>query len=126
VRRWLERRAERKRFEELVAEERRNMRHPMEIVIRAMMSGRVIEIGDLSYTLDPSRTRLLWKRKGSAKIELKPGQENVVTHEPWFNSDITFTQFLRECQKIPRDDLFIIGANTALTEINQKGGPSRL
>lgn len=122
---FLDRRSERKLKERLAAEERANMRHPAEIVLRALMTGRELEVGDLVYKLEGS-VRLLVKRKGSPRTDLAPGKVMVVESEPWILADIRVSQFLSMCNQIPRDDLFILGANTSLTEINRRGGPSGL
>lgn len=108
-------------MEALVAEERANMKHPAEIVLRALMAGQEIEDGDLVFKLE-GHTRLLVKRRGSSKTTFGPGKVTVVESEPWIGADMRIDQFLSMCMKIPRDDLFILGANTALTEINRNGG----
>lgn len=112
-------------MEKLVAEERENMRSPAEIVLRALMAGQELEVGDLVYKLEGG-VRLLVKRKGSFKMELRPDKEHVVTNEPWMLADIRVGQFLSMCNQIPRDELFILGANTALTNINRRRGRSAL
>jgi len=125
IRRLLDERRGRKLSERLVDEERKNMKHPAEIVLRAMMAGHELKVGDLVYKLEGG-VRLLVKRIGSSKSELGPGKVMVVKSEPWISADIRVSQFLSMCNQIPRDDLFILGANTSLTEINRRGGPSGL
>ena len=100
------------------------MRHPAEIVLRALMGGQELEMDDLVFKLE-GHTRLLFKRKGSSKMKFGPGKVTVVEHEPWVGCDMRVDQFLSMCVKIPRDDLFMLGANTALTEINREGARRR-
>ena len=95
-----------------IAEERTQTKHPAEIVMRYLMTGREMVVGGLVFKLD-GHARVMVKSKDPTRMELVPGQVRVVEHEPWIKCDMRIDQFLSMCLKIPRDELFAFGASAS-------------
>ena len=101
-------------------DQRDNRRPAAEIVLRALLTGQQVEHEEMAYRLEGGQ--LLWRHRGSQRVEMREGEAVVVDGEPpWFGCELTLTAFLRMCEDFSRDDLFMMGASTALTQINRRG-----
>ena len=79
------------------------------------MMGLEVDINDGTYVLSDNFEIL---KKGT-RIDLREdGEESLVwlRLNPLTETDV----FLRECSKVPDDDVFLIAGNTALNKINRR------
>jgi hypothetical protein len=107
-----------------VEERDERMRPPAEIVLRALLAGQEVWHEDFVYRIEEGQLR--WRHRGSRRAEIRGGEVVVEDGEPpWFGCEMTVTGFLHMCEKFSRDDLFMMGASTALTGINRRGGARR-
>lgn len=95
-------------------------------VLKALAAGQEVEIDGRIYSLGEYVD-------GGYGLSVK-GQrwshgKKPFIDEPeimWLDADMPLNAFLDLCEKISDDDLFILAAEKALTEINREGGPSRI
>lgn len=83
------------------------MKSPQEIVMKALLQGQKIRFPGQMYDI--------------AYLEFEHGKMLVFCYceeqDMYVPCDMSFDQFVAICNKIPRNELFIIGAQTALTDI---------
>jgi hypothetical protein len=76
-----------------------------------LLDGAEPEIGGMFYKIEGGG--LLWRTEGSRRIR------NGKSEDVWFTCDLTVNQFLRMAERIPDKDLFVIGAEGVLSDINR-------
>jgi archaellum biogenesis ATPase FlaH len=85
---------------------------PVQIVLSALRAGQPIKLGQYTYMMGqtPEGKDVLCFRMWK-----EPGQEEVLVA-----CDMTVNDFLRECEKLTEEELFAIGCEKVLTQINRK------
>ena len=87
------------------------MRHPAEILLKALLTGRVLSFDEFQFRIEDSE--LLWRCKTSEKIDLATGEREEV----WFSCDMTVTQFIKHANDMGESDVVAISAGTVLREL---------
>lgn len=90
------------------AQVRQRMRLPLEIVLRALRAGQHVTIGLYTYAFDENNDLVYIAIRAStgAKIPLR--------------CDLTFNAFRAVCDELSNEALFVLGAQTALTQMHDE------
>lgn len=93
--------------------------------LKAMLAGQEIDIDGRTFTIQESNGKyhVLMKCHAWRNGKLPSKDEPEIE---WHHIDMGLEYFLNACEKLNDDDLFILAAERALTEINREGGPSRI
>ena len=88
------------------------------IVLNALLAGRKVKIGDETWCMSEDYEVCMPGKRYKAGDE-----ENY--EEVAVRVDMTVGTFFKMCEKLTENELFVIGANTVLTEISNSGGLSK-
>ena len=80
------------------------MKHPAEIVLKAILVGQTVKLGLVEYSM----------------IDDEICFRDARTEGSWYVASTTLNQFLSQVRELKEDEVFLIGAGTSLMEINRK------
>jgi len=92
------------------------MKQPAVTLLSALLSGQVLEFDGMEYRIEEGK--LVWRQTGSMLTNHTTGE----TWEAWHGVDLSVDDFLALAERIPNDQMFLLGANKVLNELHHRKG----